>query len=91
MPMLGSNRSDALWRLVAFVWSLVAGLAASVVIIIGMVWGIVDVVWQFITNRDGLSSSSRPAKFVKGVITWPIDLQVYAFTGSGRMMWLPNI
>jgi len=85
-----SKRMDALWRVAAFLWSFVAALVASVVVIVGMLWGAVDVLWQLVLGSDGLSSSSTPAMLVRGVIMWPARLQVYAFTGAGEMLWLPE-
>ncbi|RLM32617.1 hypothetical protein [Haloarcula sp. Atlit-120R] len=84
-------RADALWRVWAFIWAIPASFVASIVSIVGLVWGIVDVLWQLIFGTDGLSSSSRPAGIVKGVLLWPVDLTIYAFTGDGGMMWLPDV
>lgn len=83
------KRVDALWRIVAFVWAWVASFIAGFVSIIGLIWGLIDVVWQLIIGTDGLSASSRPAMFVKRVLMWPVNLHIYAFTGSGSFQLLP--
>lgn len=84
-------RMDALWRILAFLWAYtVGGIVATIAVIIGIVWGLVDVTWQLITGRDGLSSSSRPAEIVRESIWWPIRLTVYSLTGKGEMEWLPS-
>lgn len=82
-------RMDALWRIVAFVWAWVASFVAGFVSIIGLIWGLIDVVWQLIIGTDGLSSGSRPARFVIRVIRWPVNLHVYAYTGRGSFQLLP--
>lgn len=83
------QRKEALWRVAAFAWSFVAGFIAGFVAIVGFFWGLIDVIWQFITGSDGLSSSSTPAMWVKRFLIWPIDLLVYAFTGDGEFELLP--
>jgi len=85
------QRKDALWRIVAFVWSYVAALVASVVLLVGIVWGAIDVLWQLVFGSDGLSASSTPAMLVRSTLLWPVDLMIYAFTGAGEMQWLPDL
>jgi hypothetical protein len=82
-----AKRTEALWRIWAFIWSIVASFIASIVMLVGFVWGVVDVLWQLVTGGDGLSASSRPAEFVADVLYWPIDLTVFAFTGDGEFAW----
>lgn len=84
-----SKRTDALWRVAAFLWAWVATIAASIVAVVGIIWGTLDVAWQLVVGSDGLSSSSMPAMWVKRILRWPIDLQIYAFTGDGEFMLLP--
>lgn len=84
-----AKRMDGLWRIVAFLWSFVAAFVASIAVVVGIVWGAIDVFWQLITGSDGLSASSWPADLVSRTLRWPVDLQVYAYTGAGEMMWLP--
>lgn len=84
-----SKRMDALWRVAAFIWSVPAGIVSSFAMIVGLLWGIVDVVWQLILGSDGLSASSMPAKWVKRLIMWPVNLTVYAITGSGDFQLWP--
>lgn len=86
-----AKRTDALWRIWAFIWAFPASFLASIVSVIGLLWGIVDVLWQLVSGRDGLSASSGPAGIVKATLLWPTELMIYAFTGDGGMMWLPDI
>jgi len=84
-------RVDALLRVVALLWVYTVGaLIASVVGFIGLLWMLVDVVWQLITGSDGLSSTSTPANWVKGTFMWIAGQTNYALTGSGDLMLLPS-
>jgi len=83
------NRKDAVWRIAAFLWSWVASFGSAIGGFIGLIWGAIDVLWQLITGRDGLSGSSTPADWVTRLVMWPIDNLVYAFTGNGEIELLP--
>ena len=84
-------RVDALLRVVALLWVYTVGaLIASVVGFIGLLWMLVDVIWQLITGSDGLSSTSTPANWVKGTFMWIAGQTNYALTGSGDLMLLPS-
>lgn len=82
-------RKDALWRVVAFLWAIVAGLVAGIVLTVGLFVGLIDIAWQLVLGRDGLSSDSRIMDFIKRVAWWPVNLEVYALTGDGEMQWTP--
>lgn len=84
-----SKRMDALWRVVAFVWSLVAAFIVQFILLFAMLWGAIDVLWQLIVGSDGLSSTSTLGSFINDSLYWPVDNMVYAFTGSGGLEWLP--
>lgn len=84
-----SKRMEALWRIAAFLWSLVAGFVAGIVLFVGMFVGAIDVAWQLLLGSDGLSESSWTMDFLRRVAMWPVNLTVFAITGSGEMQWLP--
>ena len=89
---IGGRRMDALWRVFAFLYSMfVASLIAGVVALVGIVWGVIDVLWQFLLNSEGLSEDSRPAKIVVDTLDWKVDLYTYSLTGKGDFMWLPDL
>lgn len=87
-----SERTQALGRILAFVWSFtVAALISGVVSMFAILWGIVDILWQLLSGRNTLSERSAPSNLIKNVLTWNIDLMIYATTGGGpgRLEWLP--
>jgi hypothetical protein len=88
---IGSQRTQSLWRVVAFVYGLLVSFVTSIVVTVGFIWGVIDVIWQFITDRNDLSERSLPARIVTGVLRWNVDLLTFALTGDGEMQWLPKI
>lgn len=89
---IGTYRMDALVRVWAFIWAWTVGsIVITVVTIIGLLWGIIDVLWQFIINSEGLSEGSRAAEIVTDTLQWGIDLVVYALTGKREFMWFPPL
>lgn len=91
LTMLGSYRDDALMRVLSFLWSFVAAFIASIIVIVALVWGLVDVLWQLLLNSEGLDENGYAPELVANVLWWPVDLQVYAFTGRKKFMWLPEM
>ena len=85
-----AQRKEALCRVVAFLWALVAAFLLQFALVVGFIWGIVDVLIQLISDRDVLMADSTPARVVRGFVLWPAKLLVFAFTGDGEMMWLPE-
>lgn len=84
-------RVDALLRVVALLWVYTVGaLISTVVFFVGLLWMVVDVIWQLIAGTDGLSSTSTPASWVKGTFMWIAGQTNYALTGSGDLMLLPS-
>lgn len=88
---MASKRVDALVRVWALLWAYVVGsIIAGVVFIVGLIWMLVDVVWQLIAGSDGLSATSMPAQWVQATFMWIAGQTNYALTGSGEFMWLPS-
>jgi len=88
-----AQRSQGVWRIIAFAYALTIGAFVSgIVTMIGIVWGAIDVVWQIITGRNDLSEDSKPAKIVSGTLMWNIEMIVFATTGGGpkRLEWFPS-
>ncbi len=77
-------------RIWALIWQATVGYAAAVVIgILAIVWMLLDVGWQLITNKDGLSSGSSLADHIGDAFEWTAGQSVYAVTGGGdgRFRW----
>lgn len=78
------QRMDAGERVITLVYQWIIGLwVAGIVTIVGMIWMVIDVLWQAILGTEGLSSSSRPAQVVAGVLQWTGGQFLYALTGGG--------
>lgn len=89
--MAMSTRKDAVVRAWAFLWGLFVGsFILGLALIVGIVWGGIDVLWQAIVGSDGLSSSSSPSRWVRGTYEWHADTMAYSFTGAGSFQWLPT-
>jgi hypothetical protein len=86
---IGDQRSEAVWRILAVLYGMVVSFITSIVATIGIIWAVVDVVWQLLSNRNDLAEDSRPAMFVYNVLQWNLDLFVFALTGKGEFRWLP--
>jgi len=58
---------------------------------IALVFGVLDVLWQLITGRDGLSSSGAVGNHIGEAFSWSAGQTVYSFTGGGdgsfRWFW----
>lgn len=91
LAMLGSYREDALMRVLAFLWAFVAAFVVGIVGIIALIWGLIDVVWQLVFNSEGLDETGFAPEFVANTFWWAVDLEVYAFTGRKKFMWLPEM
>lgn len=86
------NRSNAVWRIIMLLWAwTIGGLIAGVIMVVGLIWGVVDILWQLILGTEGLMSDSRPAQFVSGSLHWFAEVHAYAFTGNGSVNFLPSI
>jgi len=88
-----SQRSQAVWRVLAFFYAITVGaFVTSIVSLVAMIWGLIDVAWQLVTNRNDLSEDSKPATVVKGTLRWQLGLFVFAFTGGKpkRLEWTPS-
>jgi len=55
-----------------------------------LVWAAVDIAWQIFTNREGLSSSSLPARVFRSTEEWQADMMNFVTTG-GSVTWLPSL
>lgn len=86
-----SQRMEALWRIAAFLYGLLASFVTSIVTFVGIIWMIVDLAWQLLSGRNDLSENSYPARLVSGTLRWNVDLLVFSLTGDGEMQWLPDV
>lgn len=83
------GRSESLWRVVAFLWSMVASAVVSVLMIVVLIWGAIDVLYHLATGKNGMSSDSGVGGYLKRMVWWPINNLVYAAFGDGSLQWLP--
>lgn len=89
---IGGRRMDALWRLWAFLYMLfIASIVAGLATLAGIVWGLIDIVWQFFLDSEGLSEESRGAALIVDTLSWNHELLLYSLTGKGEFMWLPDL
>lgn len=83
-----SERRTALGRAWALLWIGVIGyLLGAIILTVAVIWGIIDLVWSFITGRDDLSAESRPARLVSDTLEWVVGQTVYGLTGGGDRGW----
>ena len=88
MSRIGDQRTQSLSRTWTFIWAIFIGsLIVQVVAVVAVVWGLVDVLWQFLTNRNDLDERSTPARLVSATINWWAGQFVYAVTGGGQGRW----
>ena len=82
MPMLGKYRMDALGRVVVGGLYLILFVAFILPLLftVGLVLGIIDVIWQFILNREGI----EPMNLFRQA--WMVQIQnaTWALTGEGE-------
>ena len=82
--MLGEQRSQVGWRLLALIWQATIGYLLAVVVgTIALVWAILDLIWQLLTNRNDLSEDSTPAQWASRTVGWSADQTVFFLTGGG--------
>jgi hypothetical protein len=95
MPSLslpGENRVDALTRLWAFVWSWAFFiLLGTLIAIAALILGLLDIIWVFLTDSEGIRWLSWPKLFLKNIITWEHDMFLYYLRGEGGFEWLPDL
>lgn len=85
-----SQRTEALWRIWAFLWIAVVGyLLALVVTIVAIIWAPIDIVWQLLSGRDDLSTDRAPARAISATLSWSVGQTIYALTGGGDESWRP--
>jgi len=87
-----SKRTEALWRIWAFVWQGTIGYLALIVMgTIAFVFGVIDVLWQLLAGSDGLSESGTVGSHIGEAFSWSVGQTVYALTGGGdgsfRWFW----
>lgn len=88
--MLGSDRGEALWRIVAFAWAYVAGIVAGVLVVLMLIQGVIDVLWQLAFNRQLIPSDSSVGSYLSRILFWPINNLAFALLGRGNsVQWLP--
>lgn len=85
-----SKRTDALMRVGALLWALVAWTVGYFIAIAALVWMVLDVLWQLIAGTEGLSASSGVGGWLKRGVEWPVNVSMYALFGTGNgIQWLP--
>lgn len=91
--MLGKNREQAFWRLVALLWQATAGYVLTIGFsILGFGFAVVDLLLQSIFNWDGLSEDGWIGSMIESFWDWTLGQTVFFLTGGGdkRFRWLPD-
>lgn len=88
---MSHHRREAVMRVPAFLVSIIGAFILQFVIILAIIWGIVDVLIEFVLDRDFLTEDSMPARLIRAGVMWPVDNFVFAVTGKGGPMWLPQM
>lgn len=87
----GGLRMDALLRVFALIWAWFFGaILGSIAFTIGLLWMVLDVLWQLITGREGLSASGMLASWLQGIVQWGAMQTNYALFGDGEFKLLPS-
>lgn len=90
--MAEHNRRDALERVAALVWAwTVGGVIALLVLVFGLIIGTIDILWQLVTDGDGIAPDSSMSVIIAATLNWYTDLHIYAFTGQGGLSLLPGV
>lgn len=90
-PDRGGMRMDALVRVFALLWAWVVGaILGSIAFFVGLVWMVIDVVWQLITGREGLDAGGMLASWLQGIVQWGAMQTNYALFGDGEFKLLPS-
>ncbi len=87
MPKLGQNRWDGLSRLVVggLYLLIFAFVVAPIIFTVGLIIGAVDILWQVLTNREGIMPTNlftRSWDWVYGNVEWTL-------TGRGSFTLWP--
>lgn len=87
------KRTEVLWRLFAVLWAWTVGaLVMTIATPVGMVFGVLDLLWQLIAGSEGLSDSNIGFRIFVGSLMWIQGLMVFGFTGGGDgFQWVPSI
>lgn len=84
-------RMEAVWRILGLVWlATIGGLVLIIAGLAGLLWMVVDVIWQLITGRDGPPGRSSAAmRFLKRLWGWGNGQLNYVLFGEGTFPLLP--
>lgn len=84
-------RMDAVWRVLGLVYLMTIGwLVLTIAGIAGLVWMIVDVLWQLIFGSEGPPQrSSGATRFLKRLWEWGHGQLEWVLFGKGTFPWLP--
>jgi len=80
--MLGKYRMDALGRVIVGGLYLILFLAfiLPLLLVVGVVLAVVDVIWQFILNREGI----EPMNLFRSAWMTQVQNATWALTGEGE-------
>lgn len=79
---------DALRRIGAFLWSIVASLILQVAVILAIVFAFLDLVWLVLTGSS-IGTDNWLGEWAMRFIKWPFNLMMYALFGKGSFQWTP--
>lgn len=80
LPSIGRNRTEAAWRFgLGVIYYLLIILVGPIIALVYALFWLADVLYQGVTNRDGLGVSSPGARF----FDWQTNLREYILFGEG--------
>lgn len=79
-------------RLFAVLWAWTVGmLVLTVAMPIGMVFGVIDLLWQLLAGTEGISDGNIGFRVFTGSLKWVQELMMFGIAGSGEFQLLPSI
>lgn len=93
---LGKQRWAVLWRLWALVYTVIIAYTLGIIAgIAALIYMVIDLLWQFLLNSEGLADDGRVGDWLDRFIMWYADLHSFIvvggrdFAGRGKFPWLP--
>lgn len=85
------GRGEVFVRLWAFIWANTFGYALILVAFpVGIVFGIIDLIWQLLLGGEGISDNNFGFNFFNKTLKWIFHQNSYAVTGNHSYMMFPE-
>jgi hypothetical protein len=90
MLTIGTYRREALVRVLAAIWLLTVGAIISLIFqVFGIIYGVVDIIWQLIANSDGLRKNGSGAMWFKRGLVYLKEQTLFVVAGKHSFELLP--